>query len=120
MLSGIGPADHLRQFGIKVLADLPVGDNFQNHAATGLNLLIKDQYQNLTINGDPNLTIDRLYEYYKNHHGPLTNFYSAITYFNTESNINVDPEWPNVGYQVSKLYLLLRCGRKYIISKNSK
>ena len=31
MLSGIGPADHLRQHGIDVLADLPVGDNLHDH-----------------------------------------------------------------------------------------
>ncbi|KAL4231301.1 hypothetical protein ACF0H5_008881 [Mactra antiquata] len=31
MLSGIGPRDHLTQLGIPVHADLPVGQNFQDH-----------------------------------------------------------------------------------------
>lgn len=36
MLSGIGPADHLRTLGIEVVADLPgVGENLQDHLASG-------------------------------------------------------------------------------------
>ena len=31
MLSGVGPAGHLRQHGIEVVADLPVGDNLHDH-----------------------------------------------------------------------------------------
>jgi choline dehydrogenase len=31
MLSGVGPAGHLRQHGITVVADLPVGDNLHDH-----------------------------------------------------------------------------------------
>jgi choline dehydrogenase-like flavoprotein len=33
MLSGIGPADHLRAVGIEPVADLPVGKNLQDHLA---------------------------------------------------------------------------------------
>jgi choline dehydrogenase-like flavoprotein len=35
MLSGIGPAAHLREHGITVLADLPVGQNLQDHLVFG-------------------------------------------------------------------------------------
>jgi choline dehydrogenase len=31
MLSGVGPAGHLREHGIDVAADLPVGDNLHDH-----------------------------------------------------------------------------------------
>ena len=33
MLSGIGPAAHLRDMGIEPVADLPVGKNLQDHLA---------------------------------------------------------------------------------------
>ena len=36
MLSGIGPAAHLREFGIEPVVDLPVGRNLQDHLAVFL------------------------------------------------------------------------------------
>ncbi|MCX7310418.1 MAG: GMC family oxidoreductase N-terminal domain-containing protein, partial [Alphaproteobacteria bacterium] len=36
MLSGIGPADHLREHDIPVVADLPVGHNLQDHVMTSI------------------------------------------------------------------------------------
>ena len=34
MLSGVGPKEHLKKFGIPLVADLPVGDNHQDHVMT--------------------------------------------------------------------------------------
>jgi len=39
MMSGIGPADELAPFQIEVRADLPVGENLQDHAMAQLNYL---------------------------------------------------------------------------------
>ena len=45
MLSGVGPADHLQAFDIKVIADLPVGENLQDHAVSaGLTFVIDQPY----------------------------------------------------------------------------
>ncbi|XP_040078706.1 glucose dehydrogenase [FAD, quinone] [Ixodes scapularis] len=35
LLSGVGPADHLEQLNISLVADLPVGQNLQDHMFTG-------------------------------------------------------------------------------------
>lgn len=40
MLSGIGPKAHLESVNIKPRINLPVGDNLQDHVATGLDLVL--------------------------------------------------------------------------------
>ena len=42
MLSGIGPASHLRAMGINPIVDLPVGDNLQDHLASWINFSRND------------------------------------------------------------------------------
>jgi choline dehydrogenase len=41
MLSGIGPAAHLREHGIDVAADLPVGDNLHDHMLVPMTYVMK-------------------------------------------------------------------------------
>jgi choline dehydrogenase-like flavoprotein len=41
MLSGVGPAAHLREHGIEVVADLPVGDNLHDHMFVPLTYVMK-------------------------------------------------------------------------------
>ena len=50
MLSGVGHADHLGQFGITVPADLPVGDNLHDHLFVPLSFQI--DYSPNTANAD--------------------------------------------------------------------
>lgn len=71
MLSGIGPAQHLRELGIPVLSDLKVGHNLQDHVSmAGLAFLVNDtvtiverRYRRLryaldyALNGDGPFTI---------------------------------------------------------------
>ena len=41
MLSGIGPAAHLREHGLDVVADLPVGDNLHDHMFVPMTYVMK-------------------------------------------------------------------------------
>lgn len=43
--SGIGPADWLKEHGIEVRADLPVGKNLQDHPAVAIQFRLKPEWQ---------------------------------------------------------------------------
>jgi choline dehydrogenase-like flavoprotein len=49
MLSGIGPAGHLRDLGIDVNADLPVGQNLHDHLFVPMTYLTKDAIHRGTL-----------------------------------------------------------------------
>ena len=51
MLSGVGPADHLRSFGITVVHELPgVGQNLRNHPSASVSFRAKDGVPLVTDN----------------------------------------------------------------------
>ncbi len=49
MRSGIGPEKHLRDVGIDVVADLPVGQNLVDHASVGVQLYLNERAQCATF-----------------------------------------------------------------------
>ncbi|CAG2060290.1 unnamed protein product [Timema podura] len=71
MLSGLGPREHLKELGIPVIQDLPVGDNLQDHVTlSGLTFLVNESVTLLEkrILSQPKYAVD--YLVHKN--GPLT------------------------------------------------
>ncbi|XP_015598846.1 glucose dehydrogenase [FAD, quinone] [Cephus cinctus] len=71
MLSGIGPREHLESLGIRVLEDLPVGLNLQDHVSmSALTFLVNDSITIVEprLASNPANTID----YFTKGAGPLT------------------------------------------------
>jgi choline dehydrogenase len=102
-LSGIGPAELLRQHGIEVAVDAPgVGANLQDH------LQIRAVYK---IDGAPTLNVlaSSLFgkariglEYVMSRSGPMSMAPSQLGAFTRSSP---DREWPNIQYHVQPLSL---------------
>lgn len=65
MLSGIGPIDHLDRVGVKpFIADLPVGDNLQDHLSyIGLLFEFTDLFTERWPDKNPVNVLDLLYQY---------------------------------------------------------
>jgi choline dehydrogenase-like flavoprotein len=66
MLSGIGPREHLEALGIDVLADLPVGDNLQDHPSVGFTWTTDEPVSLFGAETEENLTL------FMQGQGPLT------------------------------------------------
>jgi choline dehydrogenase len=47
--SGIGPAAGLREIGVEVVADLPVGENLSDHSAVALGIRIRPEFRVSTV-----------------------------------------------------------------------
>ncbi|XP_055933565.1 glucose dehydrogenase [FAD, quinone]-like [Argiope bruennichi] len=99
MLSGIGPKEHLQNLGIPVVADLPVGENFQDHCGTITPYLLDPSIATTTqkVQNPQNIQ-----EYIDNRSGPLaaSEFVSIIAFLNS---MLVSP---NVDYPDHQIYFI--------------
>lgn len=82
LLSGIGPERHLKELGIPVVQNLPVGENYQDHVRVPLMYSYKDN-DNKRID-----SLDNLEKYLLNNTGPLT----ARNMVFLQGFINSDPK----------------------------
>ena len=102
-LSGIGPAEHLREHGIEVVHDLPgVGENLQDH------LQIRSVYRvsnAKTLNAIASTLWGRAgigWEYVTKRTGPMSMAPSQLGAFTRSSD---DQPYPNIQYHVQPLSL---------------
>jgi len=79
MLSGIGPVKHLRQLGIRIVADVPgVGENLHDHVSAQLTFRTTPENSlNPQLSGLP--VVRHAITYYLAKRGPLTNGASQAT-----------------------------------------
>ena len=70
MLSGVGPAQHLKEFNIPVISDLPVGDNLQDHVGLGgLTFIINEP---VSVTTTRFINLPTFLEYVMNERGPMS------------------------------------------------
>ena len=99
LLSGIGPADHLKALGIPVVADLPgVGQNLQDHPAIVV-LYASTQPITLLHAQSP----ENMQDFVDNKMGPLTsNVAEAGAFVRTKANLPM----PDIQYHFTPVYYL--------------
>lgn len=95
MLSGIGPAEHLTEHGIDVLADVPgVGRNLQDRYEVGV---VFQMAADWTINADATFSDDpesdpALAQWLDARVGPYTSGGSALAFMRRANNAELDPD----------------------------
>ncbi|XP_025837654.1 glucose dehydrogenase [FAD, quinone] isoform X1 [Agrilus planipennis] len=96
MLSGVGPAEHLRKFDINVLKDAPgVGKNLQDHIAAGGMTFLIDQPVGIITNRLVN--INAAVRYAVSENGPLTSSVGIETVgFISTKYANQTDDWPDM------------------------
>ncbi|KAG9510874.1 Glucose dehydrogenase [FAD, quinone], partial [Fragariocoptes setiger] len=96
MLSGIGPSQHLQQLGIPVVADLPVGNNLQDHIYPGGIHFSIDKP--VSLNQKRVFTPKNLAKYMKLGQGPLTSTgVDGLAFITTNVSEHADHiDWPDI------------------------
>lgn len=96
MLSGIGPSEHLTEFGIPVISNLRVGDNLQDHVGLGgLTFLVNKQ---ITLMRERFQTFSVMFEYIVKERGPMTTpGIEGLAFLNTKY-ANKSGDYPDVQF----------------------
>ncbi|GLG92399.1 Glucose dehydrogenase [FAD, quinone] [Gryllus bimaculatus] len=95
--SGIGPADHLKEVGVPLVKDLPVGLNLMDHTAViatigVLNETVAPSIPEIMLN--PSTQMD----YFTRRAGPLTSTgtFETISFHDLKGTPHYSPGWPEV------------------------
>ncbi|XP_022128035.2 glucose dehydrogenase [FAD, quinone] [Pieris rapae] len=101
MLSGVGPAEHLKEVGIDAIYDSPgVGRNLQDHIAVGGIVFQVDYPISLVMNRLVN--INSALRYAVSEDGPLTSSIGleVVSFINTKY-ANASDDWPDIEFMMT-------------------
>ena len=99
LLSGIGPATHLRERGIAVVADLPgVGENLQDHPVVPVTITCRTA---VSLGGAETLANFLRYKLFRK--GPLTSNVAEVGGF---AQIRSDAPWPDLQFHFAPVYFV--------------
>eukprot|EP00117_Sycon_ciliatum_P047934 scpid82830/ scgid34195/ Glucose dehydrogenase [acceptor]; Glucose dehydrogenase [acceptor] short protein len=99
MLSGIGPRDELARHNIPIVADLPVGENLQDHVITGIPVVLSGPYG---YSRRDIMSLRSILSYLVWYSGPLTTSTLDLTGFvRTQHAIAANSTQPDVQYYVA-------------------
>jgi choline dehydrogenase-like flavoprotein len=106
MLSGLGPRKHLEETGIKVIKNLPVGLNLQDHIGVFLHPFFinskktSKRQQTLSIKLDRDLTPRAMYEWLRHGRGVLSSSGVQATGCISSSFAKArgEGDWPDIHY----------------------
>ncbi|XP_054272536.1 glucose dehydrogenase [FAD, quinone]-like [Macrosteles quadrilineatus] len=90
MLSGVGPSTHLNELGIKVIVDLPVGENLQDHAMHYGPILALNYDYNPTANIEK-----KMFDFLLKYNSPLSSIgLNVVNVFIDTHNMGIN--YPNI------------------------
>ncbi|CAG7820917.1 unnamed protein product [Allacma fusca] len=96
MLSGVGPRDHLRRLQIPMKANLPVGENLQDHISAYVGPFNIDQPRSLMLDRDA--SYKSFLQYISNGEGPFTSMLTqaAGTFSSSWAKAQGQESWPDI------------------------
>ncbi|XP_058800449.1 glucose dehydrogenase [FAD, quinone]-like [Phymastichus coffea] len=97
MLSGVGPSDHLREMGVPLLQNAPVGRNLMDHIAYGGLVFLVDQPVSIRTKDLINPVKPYLSDFFNKHTGPLTvpGGCEALAFVDVDRPNDLT-SWPNI------------------------